>query len=56
MKFARIGAVGHELPAVFPGFSPTGPWLVTKDDADYRNPRLRSIGRQRQTFVSANLG
>lgn len=25
-----------------PGFNPTGPWLVTADDVDYQNLRLRS--------------
>lgn len=40
-----------------PGFSPTGPWLVTPDEVDYRNLRLRSWvnGEARQDSTTADL-
>ncbi|MCU1581572.1 MAG: 2,4-didehydro-3-deoxy-L-rhamnonate hydrolase [Microbacteriaceae bacterium] len=40
-----------------PGFSPTGPWLVTPDQVDYRNLRLRSWvnGEPRQDSTTADL-
>ena len=39
------------------GFTPTGPWLVTPDEVDYRNVRLRSWvnGEPRQDSVTADL-
>lgn len=40
-----------------PGFSPTGPWLVTPDEVDYRNLRLRSWvnGQPRQDSSTSDL-
>lgn len=40
-----------------PGFSPTGPWLVTPDEFDYSNARLQSRvnGEQRQDSTTADL-
>lgn len=40
-----------------PGFNPTGPWLVTPDEVDYRNLRLRSWvnGEPRQDSTTADL-
>lgn len=40
-----------------PGFNPTGPWLVTPDEVDYRNLRLRSWvnGEPRQDSSTADL-
>jgi 2,4-diketo-3-deoxy-L-fuconate hydrolase len=40
-----------------PGFSPTGPWLVTPDEVDYRKLRLRSWvnGDPRQDSTTADL-
>lgn len=40
-----------------PGFNPTGPWLVTPDEIDYRNVRLRSWvnGEPRQDSTTADL-
>ncbi|MBE1877433.1 fumarylacetoacetate hydrolase family protein [Myceligenerans pegani] len=40
-----------------PGFSPTGPWLVTPDEADWRDLRLRSWvnGEPRQDSSTADL-
>ncbi|NYF09287.1 2-keto-4-pentenoate hydratase/2-oxohepta-3-ene-1,7-dioic acid hydratase in catechol pathway [Leifsonia sp. AK011] len=39
------------------GFNPTGPWLVTPDEVDYRNLRLRSSvnGEARQDSTTADL-
>ncbi len=39
------------------GFTPTGPWLVTPDDVDYRNLQLRSWvnGEPRQDSNTADL-
>jgi 2-keto-4-pentenoate hydratase/2-oxohepta-3-ene-1,7-dioic acid hydratase in catechol pathway len=39
------------------GFSPTGPWLVTPDELDYRNLRLRSWvnGEPRQDSTTADM-
>ena len=39
------------------GFNPTGPWLVTPDEVDYRNLRLRSWvnGEPRQDSTTADL-
>lgn len=39
------------------GFNPTGPWLVTPDDVDYRNLRLRSWvnGEPRQDSSTADM-
>ena len=39
------------------GFNPTGPWLVTPDEFDYRNARLRSWvnGEPRQDSTTADL-
>jgi 2,4-diketo-3-deoxy-L-fuconate hydrolase len=39
------------------GFTPTGPWLVTPDEVDYRNLRLRSWvnGEPRQDSSTADL-
>jgi 2,4-didehydro-3-deoxy-L-rhamnonate hydrolase len=40
-----------------PGFSPIGPWLVTPDEVDYRNLRLRSWvnGERRQDSTTADM-
>jgi 2-keto-4-pentenoate hydratase/2-oxohepta-3-ene-1,7-dioic acid hydratase in catechol pathway len=40
-----------------PGFSPVGPWLVTPDELDYRDVRLRSFvnGEPRQDSTTADL-
>ena len=40
-----------------PGFNPTGPWLVTPDDVDHANLRLRSFvnGEPRQDSSTADL-
>jgi 2,4-diketo-3-deoxy-L-fuconate hydrolase len=40
-----------------PGFSPTGPWLVTPDDVDHRALRLRSYvnGEPRQDSSTADM-
>lgn len=40
-----------------PGFSPTGPWLVTPEEVDYSNLRLRSWvnGEPRQDSTTADL-
>lgn len=40
-----------------PGFSPTGPWLVTPDEVDYTNLRLRSWvnGEPRQDSSTADM-
>ncbi|QNE45578.1 fumarylacetoacetate hydrolase family protein [Glaciihabitans sp. INWT7] len=40
-----------------PGFNPTGPWLVTPDEVDYRALRLRSWvnGESRQDSSTADL-
>ncbi len=40
-----------------PGFNPTGPWLVTPDEVDYTNLRLRSWvnGEPRQDSTTADL-
>jgi len=40
-----------------PAFSPTGPWLVTPDEIDYKNLRLRSWvnGDPRQDSTTADL-
>ena len=40
-----------------PGFNPTGPWLVTPDEVDYRDIRLRSWvnGEPRQDSTTAEL-
>ncbi|MET4783252.1 fumarylacetoacetate hydrolase family protein [Glaciihabitans sp. UYNi722] len=40
-----------------PGFNPTGPWLVTPDEVDYQNLRLRSWvnGEPRQNSSTADL-
>ena len=40
-----------------PGFNPTGPWLVTPDEVDYRDIRLRSWvnGERRQDSTTAEL-
>lgn len=40
-----------------PGFNPTGPWLVTPDEVDYRNLALRSWvnGEPRQDSTTADL-
>ena len=40
-----------------PGFTPTGPWLVTPDEVDYTNLRLRSWvnGEPRQDSTTADL-
>jgi 2-keto-4-pentenoate hydratase/2-oxohepta-3-ene-1,7-dioic acid hydratase in catechol pathway len=40
-----------------PGFSPVGPWLVTPDEVDYGNLRLRSWvnGEPRQDSTTADL-
>ena len=40
-----------------PGFSPTGPWLVTPEQLDYKNLRLRSWvnGESRQDSTTADL-
>ncbi len=40
-----------------PGFNPTGPWLVTPDEVDYRNLRLRSWvnGEPRQDSSTKDL-
>ena len=40
-----------------PGFTPLGPWLVTPDEVDYRNLRLRSWvnGEPRQDSSTADL-
>lgn len=40
-----------------PGFNPTGPWLVTPDEVDYANLRLRSWvnGEPRQDSSTADL-
>jgi 2,4-didehydro-3-deoxy-L-rhamnonate hydrolase len=40
-----------------PGFNPTGPWLVTPDEVDYANLRLRSWvnGQPRQDSTTADL-
>ncbi|MEO6826541.1 MAG: fumarylacetoacetate hydrolase family protein [Microbacteriaceae bacterium] len=40
-----------------PGFNPTGPWLVTPDDLDYQNLRLRSWvnGEARQDSSTADM-
>ncbi len=39
------------------GFTPTGPWLVTPDEVDHRNVRLRSWvnGEPRQDSMTADL-
>lgn len=39
------------------GFTPTGPWLVTPDEVDYANVRLRSWvnGEQRQDSATTDL-
>jgi 2,4-diketo-3-deoxy-L-fuconate hydrolase len=39
------------------GFNPTGPWLVTPDEVDYKNLRLRSWvnGEPRQDSTTADL-
>jgi 2-keto-4-pentenoate hydratase/2-oxohepta-3-ene-1,7-dioic acid hydratase in catechol pathway len=41
---------------IAPGFNPTGPWLVTPEDVDYQNLRLRSWvnGEPRQDSSSAD--
>lgn len=40
-----------------PGFSPTGPWLVTPDEVDWRDLRLRSRvnGEPRQDSTTADM-
>ncbi|EWT05347.1 membrane protein [Intrasporangium chromatireducens Q5-1] len=40
-----------------PGFCPTGPWLVTPEEVDHRNLRLRSWvnGESRQDSTSADM-
>ena len=40
-----------------PGFSPIGPWLVTPDEVDYHNLRLRSWvnGEPRQDSSTADM-
>jgi 2,4-didehydro-3-deoxy-L-rhamnonate hydrolase len=40
-----------------PGFSPTGPWLVTPDEVDHRGLRLRSFvnGEPRQDSSTADM-
>jgi 2-keto-4-pentenoate hydratase/2-oxohepta-3-ene-1,7-dioic acid hydratase in catechol pathway len=40
-----------------PGFSPIGPWLVTPEDVDYSNLRLRSWvnGEERQDSTTSDL-
>lgn len=40
-----------------PGFSPLGPWLVTPDEVDYANLRLRSVvnGEPRQDSSTSDL-
>ncbi|GAA2841890.1 2-keto-4-pentenoate hydratase/2-oxohepta-3-ene-1,7-dioic acid hydratase in catechol pathway [Leucobacter komagatae] len=40
-----------------PGFSPTGPWLVTRDEIDAQNVRLRSSvnGETRQDSTTADM-
>src|SRR5699024_5799654 len=40
-----------------PGFCPTGPWLVTPDEIDHRNLRLRSWvnGKPRQDSTSSDM-
>jgi 2,4-didehydro-3-deoxy-L-rhamnonate hydrolase len=40
-----------------PGFNPTGPWLVTPDEVDYKNLRLRSWvnGQARQDSTTADM-
>lgn len=40
-----------------PGFSPTGPWLVTRDELDAQNVRLRSSvnGETRQDSTTADM-
>jgi 2,4-diketo-3-deoxy-L-fuconate hydrolase len=40
-----------------PGFNPTGPWLVTPDEVDHGNLRLRSFvnGEPRQDSTTADL-
>ena len=40
-----------------PGFSPTGPWLVTPDEVDHANLRLRSWvnGEPRQDSTTADM-
>jgi 2-keto-4-pentenoate hydratase/2-oxohepta-3-ene-1,7-dioic acid hydratase in catechol pathway len=40
-----------------PGFSPTGPWLVTPDEVDHRDLRLRSYvnGEPRQDSSTADM-
>ena len=40
-----------------PGFSPIGPWLVTPDEVDYKNLRLRSWvnGEVRQDSSTADM-
>lgn len=40
-----------------PGFSPTGPWLVTPEEVDYANLRLRSWvnGESRQDSFTADM-
>lgn len=40
-----------------PGFSPTGPWLVTRDEVDAQNVRLRSSvnGETRQDSTTADM-
>ena len=40
-----------------PGFSPTGPWLVTPDEVDHRDLRLRSFvnGEARQDSRTADM-
>jgi len=40
-----------------PGFNPTGPWLVTPDEVDYANLRLRSWvnGEPRQDSTTADM-
>ncbi|MCP2636177.1 fumarylacetoacetate hydrolase family protein [Microbacterium sp. HD4P20] len=40
-----------------PGFNPTGPWLVTPDETDHRDLRLRSFvnGEPRQDSTTADM-
>ena len=40
-----------------PGFNPTGPWLVTPDEADHRDLRLRSFvnGEPRQDSTTSDM-
>ena len=58
-RYAQLEVSGGQWSKgkCLPGFCPTGPWLVTPDEVDHRDLRLRSWvnGEPRQDSTTADL-